>query len=142
MSKVTGKGTLLLSDLGAADMRNEAEIGCAEVGVVLPGLPQAQSPIDGKPDIRGVVVFLAVVFPPAHRAQSHCARRVQCPASAARAPKTNLSQALHISWTRLRSRKFTRSAFPDENAPGKRRISPQEAITHYAAPETSVRYSI
>jgi len=96
VSKVTGKGTLLLSDLGAADMGNEAEIGGADVSVILPGLPQAQSPIDRKPDVPGILVFLAVVLPPAHRAQSHCARSVQCPASAARAPKTSLSQALHI----------------------------------------------
>jgi len=37
-SKVTGKGTLLLSDLGLADMRNEVEIGGVEVSVILAGL--------------------------------------------------------------------------------------------------------
>jgi len=96
VSKVTGKGTLLLSDLGAADMGNEAEIGGADVSVILPGLPQAQSPIDRKPDVPGILVFLAVVLPPAHRAQSHCARSVQCSASAAGAPKTSLSEALYV----------------------------------------------
>ena len=95
-SKVTGKGTLLLSDLWPADMRNEAGIGGADVSVILPGLLQAQSTIDGTPDVPGILVFLAVVLPPAHRAQSHCARSVQCSASAAGAPKTSLSEALYV----------------------------------------------
>jgi len=66
------------------------------VSVILPGLLQAQCPIDGKSDVRGVLVFLAVVLPPAHRAQSHGARNVQCSASTARTPKTSFGQAFHI----------------------------------------------
>ena len=82
-SKVTGKGTLLLSDLWPADMRNEAGIGGADVSVILPGLLQAQSTIDGTPDVPGILVFLAVVLPSAHRAQRQRIRGLERPVSAA-----------------------------------------------------------
>jgi hypothetical protein len=45
-------------------------MGGAALGVVSAGLIEAELSVDGEADIAGVIVFLAVVFPPANRAKA------------------------------------------------------------------------
>jgi hypothetical protein len=58
--------------------------------VVPAGFVEAESAVHGEPDIGGVYVFLAVVFPPADGAERQRASRLQCLAPAAWAAKTSL----------------------------------------------------
>jgi hypothetical protein len=55
------------------------------VFIVVASLVEAQLAIDRQPDLRRIAVFLAVVFPPAYRAQSQRAWRLESLESAARA---------------------------------------------------------
>ena len=64
--------------------------------IVLACLRQAKGAIDGQPDIRGVFVFLSIVLPPAHWAQSKRIGRFQRLVTAAGAAKTGLHQSLHM----------------------------------------------
>lgn len=64
-------------------------MGCSALGVVHPGLVQAQLTIYGVSDLGGVNILLTVVLPPADRAQCQSFRRFQCPVAAARASKAN-----------------------------------------------------
>ena len=59
-------------------------MGSAAQSKVLPCLFEAQLPIHGQADFRSVLVLLAVVLPPAHRAQSQRTGRLERPVSAAR----------------------------------------------------------
>ena len=77
------KGTLLLSHLGPANVREKPRMGRAALGKVRTGLIQAQLSIHREANFRGVLVFLAVVFPPAHRAQRQRTGRLQRLVSAA-----------------------------------------------------------
>jgi hypothetical protein len=63
--------------------------------VVSAGLIQAQSPVYGQTHIRGVLVFLPIILPPAHGAQSERVRRLQRPVPAARAAESSLNQSPH-----------------------------------------------
>ena len=84
------KDTLLLSDLGLTNVRQEPRVGSAAMHKMIPRLAQAQLPIDRQPDFPGVLVFLPVVFPPAYRAKGQRAGRLQRSVSAAWAAKTSL----------------------------------------------------
>ena len=86
---------VLFSDLGLTDVREEPGVGSAAMGVVLPGFAQAEGAVHGQADIGGVLVLLAIVLPPADRAQPQCAGRLQRLVPAARAAKTNLYQSPH-----------------------------------------------
>ena len=86
---------VLFSDLGLTDVREEPGVGSAAMGVVLPGFVQAEGAVHGQADIGGVLVLLAIVLPPADRAQPQCAGRLQRLVPAARAAKTNLYQSPH-----------------------------------------------
>jgi hypothetical protein len=48
----------------------------AALGVVGTGFVQAESAVDGEADLAGVFVFLAVILPPANRAQAERASRL------------------------------------------------------------------
>jgi hypothetical protein len=61
----------------------------AALRIVHPCLGKTQLAVYGVVNVEGIVIFLSVVFPPANRAQCHCAWRVQRPVSAARASKAN-----------------------------------------------------
>jgi hypothetical protein len=87
--------TLLLGDLGLANVSNESRMGGTALCVVFAGFVQTEGAVDGEADLAGVIVFLAVVLPPAHRAQSQCARHLQRLISAARAAITDFHQILH-----------------------------------------------
>lgn len=63
--------------------------------IVIPGFLEAEGAVDGQADIQGIFIFLAIVFPPANRAQSERVRRFQGLVSAARAAKTSLQQSFH-----------------------------------------------
>ena len=65
------------------------------MGVVSTSLAEAEGSIDGQADVRGVFLLLAVVLPPANRAQSKRSRRFQRLISAAWAAKANLQRNLH-----------------------------------------------
>jgi hypothetical protein len=70
-------------------------MGGAALSVVFAGFVQAEGAVDGQADIAGVVVFLAVVLPPANRAQAHGARRLQRLIAAARTAITGFHEVLH-----------------------------------------------
>ena len=57
--------------IGLADIGQEAWMRRAAFGEVHAGLAQAERAIYREPDFAGVVVFLAVIFPPANWAQLH-----------------------------------------------------------------------
>jgi hypothetical protein len=83
------KGTLLLSDLRLAHVGKEARMRGAAQGKVLARLIQAELAIDREPDFAGIFVLLAIVFPPAYRAQRQGSSRLQRPVSATRATKSS-----------------------------------------------------
>jgi hypothetical protein len=85
----TAEDTLLLRDLWFPNVRQEAGVCCAALGIVHSRRIEAQFPIYGVPDIRRVDVLLPIVFPPADRTEAQGVWRLQSPASAARASKTN-----------------------------------------------------
>ena len=89
MHESTLKGTLLLGDLGLTNVRQEAGMGRATLRVVLAGFVQAQGAVHGQAHFAGVSVLLAIVLPPADRAQRQCAGRLQRLVSAARAAITS-----------------------------------------------------
>ena len=72
--KRTVIGTLLFGVLGLAHVAEKAGMGRAALGVVVAGLFEAELAIYGEADFGGVVVFLAVVFPPADGAKAKRAR--------------------------------------------------------------------
>ena len=64
-------------------------MGCAAMSVVLAGFVEAQLAVHRQAHFGGVNVLLAVVLPPADRAQRQGAGRLQRLVSAARAAKTS-----------------------------------------------------
>ena len=92
----TAKGTLLLSVIGLTNVREEPGVGCAAMGKMVTGLIQAEGAVHRQADIAGVGVFLAIVFPPADRAQPHGVRRFERLVTAARAAKLSLHQSVHV----------------------------------------------
>jgi hypothetical protein len=86
--------TLLFSDMRLADVRQEPGIGGAAAHERTPRFGEAQMAIHRQTDLRGILVFLSIVFPPANRAQHHRSRRLERPTPAARASKTNLGVLL------------------------------------------------
>ena len=64
--------------------------------VVQARFAEAQLAVDGKTDFRGVLVFLAVIFPPANRAQHQSTRRIEGLRSAARAAIAHSNRRIHI----------------------------------------------
>jgi hypothetical protein len=93
--KRTAKGTLLLSDLGLTNVREESGVCRAAPGIMLAGFVQTQLAIHRQPHLRGIIVLLAVVFPPAYRAQAQRIRGLQCLISAAGTTKTGRN-GLHV----------------------------------------------
>ena len=83
--KRTAKGTLLLSDIGFTNVTEEPGVSRAAMRIVRPGFVQAQLAIYSQSDIRSVAVFLAIVFPPANRAQPQRTGGLESLVSTARA---------------------------------------------------------
>ena len=93
--KWTVIGTLLLSDIRFANMGEIARMGRSAVGEMLTGFIQAEQAVDGKAGFSGVLVFLAVVLPPANGAQRQRACRFKRLVSATGTTKTCL-RSFHI----------------------------------------------
>ena len=89
------KDTLLLSVMGLTNVRKEPGVGSAALGIVLAGFIEAEGAVHGQADFVGIGVFLAVVFPPANRAQAEGVWRLQRLVPATRAAKLSLHQSLH-----------------------------------------------
>jgi len=83
-------------------------MGCAALGKVLAGFIEAELAVHGETDFGGVIVFLAVVFPPAHRAQLQGAGCFQCFVSTARTTITGgQGYPFQQGWTRKEASLFT-----------------------------------
>jgi hypothetical protein len=108
----TAEGTLLFGDLRLANVLEEAGMSGAELSVVGAGLFQAELAVHREAHFSRIAVFLAVVLPPAHRAQSQGVWGIQRPVAAAGAAKTNFSQSLHglpsREWTSAEAWRITR----------------------------------
>ena len=84
-----------------AHVRKKPGMGSAASCVVGAGLVQAEGAVHRQPDIRGVLVLLAVVLPPANRAQAQRFGRLQRLISAAWAAKTSLHSFPQDEWTAI-----------------------------------------
>jgi hypothetical protein len=69
----------------------------AAVRIVVPGFLQTEGAVDGQAYIRGVFIFLAIVFPPANGAQSERVGHFERLITAARATKSGLNQSFHTN---------------------------------------------
>jgi len=85
-----GPGNSDLETDGLANEGQEAGMGCAALGKVEAGFVEAELAVDGQAHLGGVVILLAIVLPPADRAQAQGAGNFQGPVSAARAAKARL----------------------------------------------------
>src|ERR1700723_505996 len=83
------KGPVLVR-LRFPDVGEEPRVRSAALGIERTSLVQAELAVDREPYLGGIVVFLPVIFPPAHRAQRHRAGRFECFISTARATKASL----------------------------------------------------
>ena len=92
---------LEFSSCRLADIGQKARMGGAALGVVGARIVQAQGSIDGEAHIGGVFVLLAIVLPPADRAQGQSPRRLQRLESAARATKMSIHHSPFV-WTTKR----------------------------------------
>lgn len=97
--RIRGVPRLLLSELSFPDVRKKSGMGRATLGKMCAGFGQAESAVHRQPDIRGVFVLLAVVFPPANRAQAKRFGRIQRLKSTARAAITSPHGNPHVRWT-------------------------------------------
>lgn len=70
-------------------------MGRAAMRIVIARFIQTEGAVHGQADIGRVGILLAVVFPPAHRAQPERVRRFQRLVSATGAAETSLHQGLH-----------------------------------------------
>ena len=84
-------------------------MGRAELGIVHSRFFEAQLAVNGEAHFGGVIVFLAVVFPPADRAELECCGRFEGLVSAARTTVASCNRIrLHVDWTRKCAREITR----------------------------------
>ena len=105
--------TLLFGRQRLANIGQETWMGRAELGVVHSRFFEAQLAVHGEAHFGGVMVFLAVVFPPADRAELECRRRFESLRSAARATVASCNRIrLHVNWTRKCTREITRKNSP------------------------------
>jgi hypothetical protein len=78
---------LLLGELWLTNVKEEAGVGCAAGGEVLPGVIEAELAVDGEPHLGGIFILLTIVFPLANRAQVKDAGRYKSLVPAAWATK-------------------------------------------------------
>jgi hypothetical protein len=79
-------------------------MGSSALGVMLAGFVEAQLAIDGQTDVLGVLVFLAVVLPPADRAQLQSAGRFEGFISTTGTAIACFDGRTHREWTEKRGR--------------------------------------
>ena len=99
--------SLLLSELGLANVGKKSRMGSATLGEMRAGVGQTEGAVYREPDIRGVFVLLPVILPPANRAKGHRLGRFQRFISAAWAAKTGLHASAHERWTVILACGFT-----------------------------------
>ncbi len=95
-SKGIAEGTLLFCGLGLTNVREEARVRGAKLRIVGARLVQAQLAVHRQADVGGVLVFLAVILPPADGAQPQGAGRVEGFVSAAGATVADFDCSTHI----------------------------------------------
>ncbi len=93
--KRTAKGTLPFRYLWLADVGQEAGMRRTNLSEVVAGLSQAQLAVHGQTDFGRVGVLLAVIFPPADGAKTHCVGCLQRLVSAAGTAKARCNINLH-----------------------------------------------
>jgi hypothetical protein len=72
-----------LIGLRFAHVGHKSRVRRATLQEVHSRLAEAEEAVDREPHIAGILIFLAVVFPPAHRTKCHCAGNIQGAVSAA-----------------------------------------------------------
>ena len=93
------KGTLPFRSQGLTDVREEAGIGRAELGVMRARLIQTKLAVDGETHFPSVVIFLSVILPPADRAQLQGAGCFEGFISATGTTITDVDGRTHGEWT-------------------------------------------
>jgi len=99
--------TLLFLGPGLTNVREKAGVGGAEAGKVLASLVETQLSIDRKPRRKSIGISLAIVLPPANRAQSHGIGRGERFAAAAGAAIPGFRNRAHMIGTAKPSGRFT-----------------------------------
>ena len=94
-TKGIAKGTLPFRGFRLTNVRQKTGVRGAELGIVDAGLKQAQLPVHGQTNLGGVVVLLAVVLPPADRAQLKGSRGFEGSIPAAGTAKTGFRRNAH-----------------------------------------------
>jgi hypothetical protein len=89
------KDTLLFGRLRLANIGQKARMGSAALSVVGARLFEAELAVDGEANFRGVIVFLAVVLPPADRAKLERFGRFESFISTAGATKAHFGGGTH-----------------------------------------------
>jgi hypothetical protein len=91
-----GAPFLSLSRLGLANVWKEPWVRGAELNVVRTGLVEAELAVHREPDFGRVIVFLAVIFPPADGTQLERPWRIKCLVTATGATKSYINRRTHI----------------------------------------------
>jgi hypothetical protein len=95
-TKGIAKGTLPFCGLGLTNVREKARMRGAKLVVIGARLVQAELAVHRQSHLEGVLVLLAVILPPADRAQLQGSGRIERPVSAARTTKTGFGGDTHI----------------------------------------------
>jgi hypothetical protein len=82
--------------MGLANVGKKPRVGRTAVGIMFASFTEAEGAIDRQADIPGIGIFLAVVFPPADRAEPQGIRRFKRLEPATRAAKLSRHQRLHV----------------------------------------------
>lgn len=85
-------------------------MGCPALGKVLAGFLEAELGVDGETDFGGVIVFLAVVFPPADRAQLQSTGCFQGSVSAAGTTIAHFDRRIHTRMDGEKSLRITKGS--------------------------------
>src|SRR5215469_3876995 len=90
-------GYLLFRHLRFSYIRQEPRVSRSATQKVHPRLAQAELPVHRQPHFSCVLVGLAVILTPAHRAEFHRLWRLQCPVTAARAAEQQAHIQMDVS---------------------------------------------
>jgi hypothetical protein len=103
------EGTLPFRGEGLTNVREKAGMGRAKLRVVHAGFIQAELAVDGEANFRGVIVLLAVIFPPANGTQLQGAGGIESLISTARTTKAHFHSRTHAEMDVTRERRITRN---------------------------------
>jgi hypothetical protein len=91
----SGENGLLFGELGLANVRQKSRVGGTATGVVGAGFFEAELAVDGEAHVGCVVVFLAVVLPPADRTKTEGCRDIESLVSAAGTTEAHFDRGSH-----------------------------------------------